>query len=72
MTWVGRLIYSILSKHKSLCFRSFPCQLKIFVVKPADESLTDFAKCRQHTASFTGIKFTKRELVSESVSELVS
>ena len=62
MTWVGRLIYSILSKHRNLCFRSFPCQHKIFVVKPAGESLTAFAKCRQHTASFTVIKFTKREL----------
>ena len=31
-----------------------------------------FAKCRQHTASFTGIKFTKQELVSQLVSQSVS
>ena len=33
---------------------------------------TQEVKCRQHTASFTGIKFTKQELVSESVSELLT
>ena len=44
------------------------CQLKRYEIKPAGESLMAFAKCRQHTASFTGIKFTKQELVSQLVS----
>ena len=50
-------------------FAMFPCQLKRYEIKPAGESLMAFAKCRQHTASFTGIKFTKQELVSELGSE---
>ena len=45
---VGRRI-SILSKHKSFCFRSLLYQLNRCVVKPADESLMAFANCRQLT-----------------------
>ena len=49
VTWVGKLSFGILLKQNSFSFRSFPCQLNRYVVKPADESLMAFANCRQHT-----------------------
>ena len=44
VTWVGKLSFGILLKQNSFSFRSFPCQLNRYVVKPADESLMAFAK----------------------------
>ena len=70
MTWVGKLSFGILLKQNSFSFRSFPCQLNRYVVKPADESLMAFANCRQltqhHSQASSLLKGS--ELVSESVS----